>query len=177
MKRFVIFRHGDYNCDNKTLTVQGAEEIYEGARLLVEQFGWVDMVLHSPALKAYQSVQAIALAMEAKVLAEESLLGENCHEQENCKVALIAEAEICDYNLVATVSHYPNIKGIFRIGLELGFEIIFESENWESIFDGQPYNLLTQIKTHNAGTLNRCYAPECSAEEKQALQEIFRQSW
>lgn len=171
MKRLIIFRHGDYN--DKTLTVRGAEEIYGRARMLEEQFGQADMVLYSPALRAYQSARAIALATGAKVLTEESLLGENCREQENCKAALIAEAEVRDCNLVIAVSHYPNIKRMFGIGLEPGFEIIFESENWESIFDGQPTNWLTQIKVYNAEALNRYYAPECSAEEKQALQEIL----
>ena len=173
MKRFVIFRHGRYNDSDRMLTIQSAEEIYGRARMLAEQFGQADMVLYSPALRAYQSAQAIALATGAEVLKEESLLGENCREQENCKAALIAEAEVHSCNLVIAVSHYPNISRMFGIGLEPGFEIIFESENWESIFDGQPTNLLTQIKVHNAETLNRYYAPECSAEEKQALQEIL----
>lgn len=175
MKKLIIFRHGDYelNSSDKQLTIRAAKDVFARTKLITEVMGKADIVLTSPVLRAAQTAAVIAKAMGNPRIYQEPLLAEK-HSQDK----ELLEESIIDYALdlecdtIVAVTHYPNIKQAFGVGLEAGMEIIFEAEQWNNIFDKRPSNLFAKIPVHKEDTIEQYFAPRCYDEDLQKLKEI-----
>lgn len=172
MKKLIIFRHGDYD-QNKQLTVQSAKDVYARAKLISEVMGKVNLILTSPVLRAVQTADVIAKAMAVPHVTEEPLLAEKySQDKELLEDNVIDYALDLDCNTIVVVTHYPNIKQAFGVGLDPGMEIIFEAEEWNNIFDKRPSNLFAKIPVHKEDTIEQYFAPRCYEEDLQKLKEI-----
>ncbi len=174
MKKLIIFRHGDYELDaNKQLTIKSAKEVYARAKLISDIMGKADLILTSPVLRAVQTADVIAKAMDIKQINEEPILAERYDaNKELMKEAIINKALDLKSQILVIVTHYPNIKQIFNISLEPGMEIILEADEWKNIFNARPSTLLTKFSIKTPELIEQYFCPTSSERDLQELNEI-----
>lgn len=128
------FRHGEYDGSGE-LDADGAKAVFARAKLIRRETGRAATVFTSPVLRCRQTARVIALAMDGAETEDEELLAENCSDRAHeCKNRLIALAERQDGDTIAAVSHEPNVRRMFNVGLRPGTEIMFEADDWRQIF-------------------------------------------
>ena len=173
MKKFIIYRHGEYD-DRQELTAQSAQEIFARTLLIKQHIGCAGTVFTSPVCRAEQTARVISLAMDNARIETEALLAEHMsdypHEGRD-RLIKLAGGQKCD--IIAVVSHRPNISRMFMVGLNPGMEIIFEAESWGEIFENLGGNLIARSQTApDAFLLQRYFNPVCSEEELQQLRRL-----
>ena len=172
MKRLIIFRPAAYGQDNQIMPF-AAKVLFARTKFFHEIVGQVDLVLTSPIVRAAQTAIVIAKAMQSSNIQTEGLLTESYSGgKELIQETVITYADFFKCQTVVVVTHYPNIKQIFGIGLDLGAEIILEAQTWDSIFDKRPTNLLSLINNPDEELLQRYFYPKCTVEDLQKLKEI-----
>lgn len=172
MKRIVIFRHGEYNGSGE-LDADGAKAVFARAKLIRRETGCAATVFTSPILRCRQTARVIALAMDGVEIEDEELLAENCSDRaELCKNRLIALAERQGGDTVAAVSHEPNVRRMFNVGLRPGTEIMFEADDWRQIFDGPCQNLISRVKNFSEEYYRSYFMPECGEEDLAKLRRL-----
>lgn len=172
MKRIIIFRHGEYDGSGE-LDADGAKAVFARAKLIRRETGRAATVFTSPVLRCRQTARVIALAMDGAETEGEELLAENCSDRAHeCKNRLIALAERQDGDTIAAVSHAPNIRQMFNVGLRPGSEIMFEADDWRQIFDRPAQNLISRVQNYSEEYFRSYFMPECGEEDLAKLRSL-----
>jgi len=111
--------------------------------------------------------------MDGAETEDEELLAENCSDRAHeCKNRLIALAERQDGDTIAAVSHEPNVRRMFNVGLRPGTEIMFEADDWRQIFDRPAQNLISRVQNFSEEYFRSYFIPECGEEDLAKLRSL-----